>query len=377
MPEPAPIIPPVTFEGDFALPARFPLEAGGVLGNASLHYVLYGSINAARDNVVFVCHALSGSAQVAEWWPAIFSPEGPITPGSAILGVNILGSCYGSTGPTSLDLATGKPYAATFPLVSIRDIVRAEALLLDHLQIPQLRLAIGASIGGMQVLELAIQFPERVAKGIIIGVATLGAMGLGWNHLQRQAILLDPDFKEGNYLPSEPPHRGLAHARALAVCTYKSTELFDERFARNPNRTGPSPYTDAPYADAPKPRFDIAGYLDHQGLKFNRRFDANSYLAITRFMDLFDPLRNNPDAYTRIQAELTFIGISSDLLFPPADVAALAASISAAGARCHYRELLSNHGHDAFLAEPRQLLTLLRSTTTQPPQTELKNSETR
>lgn len=370
MPETASPIPPITFEGDFALPAEFPLEAGGVLRNASLHYILYGTINAARDNVVFVCHALSGSAQVADWWPAIFSPEGPIASGgsiagenaSAVLGVNILGSCYGSTGPTNINPATGKPYAATFPLVSIRDIVRAQALLLDHLQIRQLRLAIGASIGGMQVLELAIQFPERIAKGIIIGVATLGAMGLGWNHLQRQAILLDPDYRHGNYLPSEPPHRGLALARALAVCTYKSPNLFEERFARNPNRTGPSPYTDAPYADTPNPRFDIAGYLDHQGLKFNRRFDANSYLAITRFMDLFDPLHNSPNAYTRIQAELTFIGISSDLLFPPADVSALAATISAAGARCHYRELISNHGHDAFLAEPQQLLDLLRST---------------
>jgi homoserine O-acetyltransferase len=362
--------PKPSFEGDFALPREFPLEAGGVLRDATLRYALYGEINEARDNVVLVCHALSGSAQVGEWWPAIFARDSFIdAQNEAVLCINFLGSCYGSTGPASIDPATGKPYGLRFPLVGIRDIVRAEALLLDALRISRVKLAVGASIGGMQVLEWAIHFPTRIAKAIVIGVAPLGAMGLGLNHLQRQAITLDPDWKDGDYPADKPPKRGLALARALAVCSYKSSELFEERFARKPDRSGQDPWQD-PGRDrsqtrSPAPgRFDIAGYLDHQGEKFNSRFDANSYLAITRMMDLFDPARGHgspSDAWGCIQAEVTVVGISSDWLFPPTDVAAMAAAILAAGVRCRYRELLSGHGHDAFLAEPQALLDLLKS----------------
>ncbi len=197
-------------EGDFALPGEFPLEAGGVLRGAQLHYALYGEMNAARDDVVLVCHALSGSALVSEWWPAMFSAEGLIDPEKdAVLGINILGSCYGSTGPSSIDPETGRVYGASFPLVGVRDVVRAQALLLDALEIQRLTLAIGASIGGMQVLQWAIDFPARVARAIAIAASPLSAMGLGLNHLQRQAIMLDPDWKNGNYAPDLPPRRGL------------------------------------------------------------------------------------------------------------------------------------------------------------------------
>ncbi len=356
---PAALLTP-SFEGDFTLPGEFPLEAGGVLHDAILHYAIYGKLNADRSNVAFVCHALSGSALVAEWWRAIFSSQGVIDPDhDAVLGVNILGSCYGSTGPTSIDPATARRYGSSFPLVGIRDIVRAEALLLDALEIGRLKLAIGASIGGMQALELAMQFPSRVARAIAIAVAPLGAMGLAFNHLQRQAIMLDPDWKEGRYTPEAPPRRGLALARALAVCTYKSPVLFEQRYARTPDRSG-----EDPWASDPPGRFDVSGYLDHQGRKFNDRFDANSYLAITRMMDLFDPCRGYPSipgAWAKIQADITLIGISSDWLFPPGDVAAMAAAISAAGVSCKYREMISDHGHDAFLAEPQLLLSLLKS----------------
>jgi len=351
-----------TFEGDFSLPEEFPLEAGGVLRNAVLHYALYGEINAAGDNVVFACQALSGSAQVAEWWPAIFSSEGLIDPErDAVLGINILGSCYGSTGPPSIDLATGERYGRSFPLVGIRDIVRSQALLLDALGVSRLKLAIGASIGGMQAIEWAIQFPSRIARAIAIAVAPLGAMGLGLNHLQRQAIMLDPNWKNGEYSADAPPRRGLALARALGVCSYKSAALFEERYARKPDRSGENPWQSGGLNGG---RFDVSGYLDHQGDKFNSRFDANSYLAITRMMDLFDPTRgyaDAADAWRRIQAEVTLVGISSDWLFPASDVEAMAAEMARAGVRCKYRELISDHGHDAFLAEPQSLLALLTS----------------
>jgi homoserine O-acetyltransferase len=355
-------IPTISLRGDFALPAEFPLEGGGVLQSASLRYAVYGEINAARDNVIFVCHALSGSAEVADWWPAIFSAHGLVDPRrDAVIGINILGSCYGSTGPASINPATGQCYGRSFPLVQIRDIVRAEALLLDSLSIPVLKLAIGASIGGMQALEFAIEFPHRVTRAIAIAAAPLGAMGLGLNHLQRQAILLDPDYKDGEYPDSGPPHRGLGLARALAVCSYKSDELFQERYGRRPDRSGEDPWQDSGLSGG---RFDISGYLDHQGGKFNLRFDANCYLAITRMMDLFDPARSYKSsrrAYCRIEAAVTLVGISSDWLFSAADVRSLAEEMIDAGVNCSYRELFSNHGHDAFLAEPESLIALLRS----------------
>ena len=333
-----------------------------MLRSARLRYAIYGNINAARDNVALVCHALSGSAQVAEWWPAIFSAEGLIDPDrDAVLGINILGSCYGSTGPSSVDPETDEPYGASFPLVCVRDVVRAQALLLDELGVSRLKLAIGASIGGMQVLQWAIQFPARLAHAIVIAACPLGAMGLALNHLQRQAIMLDPEWDDGDYSPDAPPGRGLALARALGVISYKSGELFQERHERKPDRSGEDPWKDE---GLPGGRFDVSGYLDHQGEKFNSRFDANSYLMITRMMDLFDPARayaSPREAWRRIQAKLTLVGISSDWLFPAAEVKALAADIKATGARCEYRELVSSHGHDSFLAEPELLLKLLTS----------------
>jgi homoserine O-acetyltransferase len=352
-----------TQQGDFLLPAVFPLETGGALHHARLHYVLYGQLNPAKDNLVLVCHALSGSAAVAEWWPAIWNMPSLIDPEhDAILGINILGSCYGSTGPADIDPATGRPYGPNFPLVTIRDTVRAQALLLDSLGVAAIKLAIGASIGAMQTIEWSILFPERVKKAIAIGVAPLGAMGLALNHLQRQTIMLDPDWRDGLYAPDAQPRRGLALARGLAVCSYKSEALFQHRFARKPDRSGEDPFIST--TPGKFGRFDAAGYLDHQGERFNRRFDANTYLAITRIMDLFDPVRGHASptaAYRRIRAEIVLVGISSDWLFAPADIKEMATSMLAAGVRCTYRELISDHGHDAFLAEPELLIGTLKS----------------
>jgi homoserine O-acetyltransferase len=355
-------IPKPSFAGDFVLNEVLPLESGAVLVNPKLHYAVYGQLNAARDNAVLVCHALSGSAEVAEWWPQLFVPGGLLDlDRDCVIGINIFGSCYGSTGPGSIDPETGKPYGPTFPLINIRDIVRVESRLIESLGITRLKLAIGASIGGMQVLEWAVLFPERVARAISIGVAPLGAMGLGLNHLQRQAIMLDPAWRGGRYAQDKGPVGGLALARALGIISYKSVPLFEQRFNRKPNRHGnENPWIST--AAGQNGRFDVAGYLDYQGERFISRFDANSYIAITRTMDTFDPVRAHESplaAYGRIAAHLTLVGISTDWLFPPEDIRSLAAIIRAAGARCDYREMASLHGHDAFLAEPEQLVRLL------------------
>jgi homoserine O-acetyltransferase len=355
-----------SFEGDFSPGEAFSLEAGGVLQSPTLHYAMYGKPNAAGDNVILVAHALSGSARVADWWPLLFSDGGLLESGNhCVIGINILGSCYGSTGPGSIDPLTGHRYGAHFPLVTVRDIVTLQMRLLDQLEIQRLKLVMGASIGGMQVLEMAVQFPQRVQRVVSIGAAPLRAMGLGLNHLQRRMIELDPAWKGGEYPPDQPPRAGLALARALAVTTYKSSELFDHRFGRKPDRSGGDPW--ASLHDQGQglsgQRFDVAGYLEYQGEKFVERFDANAYLAITRTMDTFDPTRGYASAeaaYSRIRAEVMLVGISSDWLFPPAEIAALAACLEKAGVRCEYRELLSSHGHDAFLAEPDGLARLLR-----------------
>jgi homoserine O-acetyltransferase len=354
-----------SFEGDFSPGEAFSLEAGGVLASPTLHYAIYGEPNKEGDNVIFVAHALSGSARVADWWPRLFSDGGLFQAGNhCVIGINMPGSCYGSTGPASIDPLTGRPYGANFPLVSIRDIVRLQARLLEKLKIHRLKLVMGASVGGMQALEMALQFPERVERVISIGAAPLRAMGLGLNHLQRKMIQLDPAWKGGNYSQEEPPREGLGLARALAVCTYKSAELFEHRFARKPDRSGEDPWASGHEQGQGLSgrRFDVAGYLDYQGARFVERFDANAYLAITRTMDTWDPTRGYASAdaaFRRIQAEVMLVGISSDWLFPAEEVAALGLRLERAGVRCAYRELISAHGHDAFLAEPDALAHLL------------------
>ena len=354
-----------TYEGDFVLDEHLLLECGRALAGVNLHYAVYGRLNAARDNAVLVCHALSGSALVGSWWPEIFAPGGVLSlDRDFVICINMLGSCYGSTGPGSVDPETGNIYGPDFPLVSIRDNVRAQARLLDSLGIRRLRLVLGGSIGGMQALDWTIHDPDRVECAAVIGVAPLSAMGLALNHLQRQAIEHDPDWAGGYYLPQRPPRQGLSLARQIAMLSYKSAELFNERFGRNPNRNGEDPWgLDNQGGGLIGGRFDIAGYLDHQGERFIDRFDANSYLAILRTMDTWDPLQgySSPaEAFGRIRARLCFVGISSDWLFPAREVSDFANTIRAAGVHADYREMTSNHGHDAFLAEQAELLRLLQ-----------------
>ena len=338
-----------TREGDVILAqdAPFRLEAGGSLQPVSIRYAVYGELNERRDNAVLICHALSGSARAADWWPEMFGSVFDLSR-DCVICTNILGSCYGSTGPTSVNPATGQPYGPDFPLVTVRDIVRSQAQVLDELGVQRLRIVIGASIGGMQALQWAVDYPERVEHCIAIGTAPLSAMGLALNHLQRQAIRLDPKFNGGKYSPGEQPSGGLGLARAIAMCSYKSAELFDERYARKPNRNGEDPLRSFEH------RYDVAGYLDYQGEKFVQRFDANSYLVISKTMDTFDLAHGYPseaEALKRIRAHVSLVGITTDWLFPPEDVRALAERIEAAGAPCDYTEFESSHGHDGFLAE--------------------------
>ena len=354
-----------TYEGDFVLDGSLPLECGQVLDCPTLHYAVYGRLNAAKNNAVLVCHALSGSALVGAWWPEIFAPGAVLSlEHDFVICINILGSCYGSTGPGSVNPNTGKTYGPDFPLVSVRDNVRAQARLLDSLGIRKLRLVLGGSIGGMQALEWTMLYPERVERALIIGVSPLSAMGLALNHLQRQAIQHDPEWAGGRYLQQRQPRRGLSLARQIGMISYKSASLFDERFGRNPDRSGEDPYlADGAGSGLIGGRFDIGGYLDHQGRRFIDRFDANSYLAILRAMDTWDPMRgyaSPEEAFGRIRANLSFIGISTDWLFPAADVRRFAESIRQAGAKAEYKEMISEHGHDAFLAEQVELVRLLQ-----------------
>ncbi len=354
-----------TYEGDFVLPTSLALECGCSLECPTLHYAVYGRLNKARDNAVLVCHALTGSALVGSWWPEVFAPGAVLSlEHDFVICINMLGSCYGSTGPGSVNPATGEPYGPDFPLVSIRDNVRAQAMLLDSLGIKQLRMVLGGSIGGMQAMEWSIQFPERVRQAAIIGVTPVGAMGLALNHLQRQAIVQDPEWLGGRYLPQRQPRQGLSLARQIGMISYKSAPLFEERYGRKPNRSGEDPWKlNSKGGGLTGGRFDIAGYLDLQGRRFIERFDANSYLALLRTMDTWDPTRgyaSAAEAYGCIQARLTLVGISTDWLFPADDVRRFAEAIREAGVQCEYRHMESAHGHDAFLAEQVELVRLLQ-----------------
>jgi homoserine O-acetyltransferase len=356
--------PEPTYEGDYVLDEPLLLECGRALAGVTLHYAVYGRLNATKDNAVLVCHALTGSALVGAWWPEIFAPGAVLSlDHDFVICINLLGSCYGSTGPGSVDPETGRVYGPDFPLISIRDNVCAQSKLLDSLGIRRLRLVLGGSLGGMQALDWAVYDPKRVQNAAVIGVAPLSAMGLALNHLQRQAIVHDPAWAGGRYLPQRPPRQGVSLARQIGMISYKSAELFGERYGRRPNRNGEDPLgLDNQGGGLIGGRFDIAGYLDYQGESFVDRFDANSYLAIMRTMDTWDPLRGHTpeEAFGGIRARLRIVGISSDWLFPPQEVRDFAYIIRAAGVPVDYREMTSSHGHDAFLAEQTELVRLLQ-----------------
>ena len=336
--------------------APFELEIGRALPRVELRYAMYGEPDADCSNVSLVCHALSGSSRVDQWWPELLETIFDLDR-ECVVCFNVIGGCYGSTSAASINPETGHAYGSHFPQVTVRDWVRAEKLALEELGITHIRTAIGPSLGGMQALQWAVEYPEWVEKVIAMGTTPLNALGIGLNHLQREAIRLDPEFRGGDYYDGPGPRNGLATARGIAMTTYKSSELFHLRHGRHPDRKGTAPW------QRESGRFDIAGYLDYQGERFVERFDANSYLAILRTMDTWDPQRGSSspeEAFGRIRARLSFVGISSDWLFPPQNVRDFAYTIRSAGVTADYREMTSAHGHDAFLAEQAELVRLLQ-----------------
>lgn len=298
------------------------LDAGVDVPSAQQRVTIYGTPRADGSNVVLVEHALTGSGRAAEWWPGIVGAEALFDPGSwCVVGINALGGCYGSTTPA----------AGGFDRVSVRDIVRAEMLALSQLGIEHIAVAIGGSLGGMRALQWAVDAPDRVRCAVVVGAHDHhSAMGVALNALQREALALDPA-------------RGLRLARKIAMLTYKSEELFNARHGRRRDRFG-------------KAGFDVEGYLEHQADAFETRMDAASYAALTHAMDSFDVR----DAHATPPApKLIFVGIGSDWLFRPQDVRAAARRLARQGFDARYLELRSEHGHDAFLAEPRALRALL------------------
>jgi homoserine O-acetyltransferase len=302
------------------------LESGTVLKDAVQRVTTYGDPSAPA---VLVAHALTGHSRVHEWWGALVGSGKVIDPEHCfVIGINALGSCYGSTGPGSDD---------TFPYVTVRDLVAAQARALEQLGITRLSLVIGASLGGMQALQWALDFPERVEQAVMAGSHDhQSSMGIALNALQRDAIAIDAA-------------KGLRLARKIAILSYKSSELLTSRHDRRPDRKR-------------RFRFDVEGYLEHQADLFEERMDPRSYVVLTRAMDSFDVRSRHvydPKISNGLPPRLLFVGISSDWLFLPQDVRAAAQAFREGGFDARYDEIVSDHGHDAFLAEPGKLAGIL------------------
>ena len=345
-----------------------PLQLGGQFGPVTLAYETWGTLNAAADNVVLITHALTGNTHAHDaehphdtkvaWWNPLIGPGRFFdTSRYFVICSNVLGGCYGSSGPSSLNPETGQPYGMRFPVVTIRDMVRAQRKLIEHLGVRRIAMVVGGSIGGQQALEWAVAYPELVEKVIVVAAtAALTAQAVAFSEVQRQAILSDPRWQDGNYRPGEGPDAGLAIARMLAMITYQSEESMELRFARRDARqvdiASPGGYPDLGR------RFDVEGYLFYQGNALVKRFDANSYLYISRAMDLYDVSEGYASleaALCRVRSKALFIGIRSDFLFPAARVRWLSEQVSAVGGDATYVELNSPHGHDAFLKEWEQM----------------------
>lgn len=344
----------------------FLLEGGGELPEVTMAYETWGTLNADATNAVLVCHALTGDSHAAGriepghatpgWWDDLIGPGRAIdTDRWFVVCINVLGGCQGSTGPASIDPATGRPYGPDFGVVTIRDMVRAQRGVADHLGIDAWAAVVGGSMGGMVALEWAVMFPERVrALGLIASCAASSALQIAWSAVGRRAIAFDPHWNGGDYYDAPAgggPHRGLAVARQTAQVTYRTGELFEQRFGRatvDPMDDGLSMWQ----------RFDIEGYLDHHGTKIARRFDANAYLVLSKAMDLHNIAvgRGGIDnALARIRARCLVMSIDSDGLYPPDQQQRIVDGLRAAGVPCDYTTITSPHGHDAFLLEPEQV----------------------
>lgn len=354
---------------DFVHPRPFTFKSGQVIPGFTLRYETYGTLNATRDNAVVICHALSGDHHCAGWHsPADKKPgwwNNLVGPGKAVdtrryfvVCANVLGGCQGSTGPSSLNPETGRPYGIDFPFVTIRDMVRAQRLLLDHLGVAGVHTVIGGSMGGMQAMLFAIEYPAFIRRVLVM--ATTGresAQAIAFNEVGRQAIMQDPAWQRGAYARDAGPRVGLAIARMMAHITYVSDASMDRKFGRKKKDTATG---DAYTFDI---QFEVESYLRHQGQSFINRFDANSYLYITRALDQFDlehAYGSLEKAFGLMDAEMLVVGFTSDWLFPPSQNRALALAMLRAGKRASYAELDTDLGHDSFLLESEELYSLVR-----------------
>jgi homoserine O-acetyltransferase len=332
----------------YTLPDVLELENGQELAGVVVAYRTWGKLSNSRNNAILICHALTGSADADAWWPGIIGKDGAFDPEyDFVICSNILGGCYGTTGPVSTRPGDDNRYRASFPRISVRDMVNVQKQLLDHLGVAKLALAIGPSLGGMQVLEWAATYPEYIDSIVPIGVGVNhSAWCIGMSTAQRAAIYADSNWQDGFYSDVSAPDKGLAAARMMAICGYRSWESFDERFARDRQ----------PSSD----EFKVGSYLKYQGEKINDRFDANCYVRLTEAMNGHDVARGR-GSYAEVLGKITqralVVSVSSDLLYPPQEQTFLAGHLPNA----QHLTLESRHGHDGFLIETAELARLIRA----------------
>ncbi len=340
------------------------LDSGAVLGPVDIAYETYGALNREASNAVLVFHALTGDQHVASahpvtrkpgWWTRMVGPGCPIDPARHfIVCANVIGSCMGSSGPASVDPATGTPFAMRFPVITIRDMVRAQVLLLDHLGIATLAAVVGGSMGGMQALEFVATYPDRARSAVVIASAARhSAQNIAFHEVGRQAIMADPKWKGGDYYGGKPPAAGLAVARMAAHITYLSESGLTEKFGRR--LQGRDALGFGFDAD-----FQIESYLRHQGISFVERFDANSYLYITRAMDYLDMAARTPDgrlasAFRNTRTRFCVVSFTSDWLYPTVESRNIVHALNAARAHVSFVEIETALGHDAFLLDVPEL----------------------
>ncbi len=351
---------------ELAATRTFALEGGGVLRGITIAYETWGELSPTADNAILVCHALTGDSHAAGrqgpghptpgWWDDLIGPGRALdTDRYFVVCANVLGGCQGTTGPASIDPTTGEPFGSAFPTVTMRDIVRTQSLLADHLRVPRWLSVIGGSMGGMQVLEWAVMYPLRVRSMVAIATTVAAtAQQIAYSSIQRSTIALDPKWRDGDYYdaaPGDGPHQGLALARELAQTTYRTESAFAEKFGRVE-----LDLTDDGFD--PWQRYDVEGYLDYHGAKLARRFDANSYLAICRAMDLHDIGRGRggvASALGRVRATSLVMSIDSDALYLPYQQRELVDGLTAHGVPTEHVTVTSDDGHDAFLLETEQV----------------------
>ena len=358
-------------------PEVLSLQSGASLRDYTLAFETYGTLNADRSNAVLVCHALNASHHVAGvyegqdksegWWDNMIGPGKPVdTNQFFVIGVNNLGSCFGSTGPMHTHPDTGKVYGADFPVVTVEDWVNAQALLLDRLGITQLAAVLGGSLGGMQALSWTLQYPDRVRHAVVVASApNLTAENIAFNEVARRAIVTDPDFHGGHfYQHGVVPQRGLRIARMVGHITYLSDDVMNEKFGRELRDAVVGSATGYKYSTQDV-EFQIESYLRYQGDKFSEYFDANTYLLITRALDYFDPARTYGGdlsaAFARTAAKFLLVSFTTDWRFSPARSREMVQALLDNQRDVSYAEIDAPHGHDAFLLDDARYMNVVRS----------------